>query len=121
MTVMYYVAVDTEMDVPHLVGPFDTRKYAEDHAETIIGYDTEIVIAEEKMRKPSKSLQANGVSYDIDYTRRRYGNVTYTWVEVRVDDEWHHLGDPWPCITPKKSEVIREINNVLSRLGKVNV
>jgi hypothetical protein len=45
MTVMYYVyyvAVDTEMDEPDLIGPFLTRKDAEDHAETIY-YDTEIL------------------------------------------------------------------------------
>lgn len=42
--------------------------------------------------------------------RRRYGNKTYTWLEIELignDGKWYivGLGDPWPCISPKVSEV----------------
>jgi len=41
----------------------------------------------------------------IRFERRRYSNVTYTWAEVKLGDDWISLGDPWPCITPKRKEL----------------
>lgn len=41
----------------------------------------------------------------IRFERRRYSNVTYTWAEVKLGDYWISLGDPWPCITPKRTEL----------------
>jgi hypothetical protein len=46
---------------------------------------------------------------EISLVRRRYGSLTYTWVSVRLCGQWVSLGDPWPCITPKKTEVLTEI------------
>ena len=43
--------------------------------------------------------------FKFRFDRRRYGNTTYTWVEVRYGDDWLSLGDPWPCVTPKLSEL----------------
>ena len=43
--------------------------------------------------------------FEFRFDRRRYGNTTYTWVEVKHNDEWLSLGDPWPCVTPKRSEL----------------
>ena len=49
----------------------------------------------------------NGIAYEpkatidgiaLTYTRRRYGNRTYTWVYALLDDVWTDLGDPWPSI-----------------------
>ena len=45
-----------------------------------------------------------GITYD--YERRRYGRTTYTWVTAVLPDGTRlSLGDPWPCLTPKRSEV----------------
>jgi hypothetical protein len=41
----------------------------------------------------------------LRFERRRYGSTTYTWVEAEIGGEWVSLGDPWPCITPKRSEI----------------
>lgn len=51
--------------------------------------------------------------YELKMTRRRYGQQTFTWVEVRLGDEWVSLGDPWPAVTPKRSEVEVAIKQVL--------
>jgi len=49
-----------------------------------------------------------------DLTRRRYGSQTFTWVRVVLPDHSTiDLGDPWPCITPKRAEVERAIMEVL--------
>ncbi len=46
--------------------------------------------------------------------RRRYGNAAYTWIhavtrDIRGPDLFAEdtvsLGDPWPCVTPKVTEV----------------
>lgn len=42
---------------------------------------------------------------ELRFTRRRYGSTTYTWVEALIDGQWVELGDPWPCVTPKRSEI----------------
>lgn len=50
-------------------------------------------------------FEHDGVKFVI--TRRRYSNVTYSWVAYQLENgEWADVGDPWPCITPKRSEVI---------------
>lgn len=41
----------------------------------------------------------------IRFTRRRYGNRTFTWVSALLDGEWIELGDPWPSINVSKSEL----------------
>lgn len=46
----------------------------------------------------------------LSYTRRRYGSTTFTWVDAFIGGEWVSLGDPWPCIKPKRSDIIREIS-----------
>jgi len=49
----------------------------------------------------------------FQFSRRRYGNTTYTWVSVKVGDRFVSLGDPWPCVVPKASEVIAAADAVL--------
>lgn len=54
--------------------------------------------------------------FDLMYTRRRYGGAsgtTYTWIAVRSGDNWHDLGDPWPCINPAKKEVLESLAQTL--------
>jgi hypothetical protein len=46
---------------------------------------------------------------ELRFERRRYGRTTYTWVYVKLNGEWVSLGDPWPCITPKMSEIATAI------------
>ena len=41
----------------------------------------------------------------IWFTRRRYGKTTFTWVQVDIGGTLRDLGDPWPCITPKRTEM----------------
>lgn len=48
------------------------------------------------------------LGYSIRWHRRRYGRQTYTWVDAKRDGEgnpWVSLGDPWPCMSPKRAEV----------------
>ena len=57
----------------------------------------------------------------LTYKRRRYGTTTYTWVTLHVEGEEITLGDPWPCIVPKSSEVEHAVKRTLAlRKGKKN-
>ena len=46
-----------------------------------------------------------GITYE--FARRRYGRrTTYTWVTaVLTDGTRLDLGDPWPCVTPKRAQI----------------
>ena len=45
-----------------------------------------------------------GITYQ--FARRRYGRTTYTWVTAVLPDGTQlDLGDPWPCLTPKRAEM----------------
>lgn len=44
--------------------------------------------------------------YEIVITeRRRYGRTTFTWAAAKHNGELLPLGDPWPAVTPKRSEL----------------
>lgn len=60
------------------------------------------------------SIRVNGTTYLLRVRRRRYNNTTYTWVSAQgpEDPTPRELGDPWPCITPKVSEIAAEIERV---------
>lgn len=46
----------------------------------------------------------------VSFERRSYGRgVMYCWAEAHLDGSWESLGDPWPCITPRKSELVEAI------------
>lgn len=48
------------------------------------------------------------------FERRRYDGCTYTWAFVcDQQGNWISLGDPWPCLTPKHSELIASARQVL--------
>ena len=48
------------------------------------------------------------------FERRRYPNRTFTWVFVRaLNEEWISLGDPWPSVTPKRSEMLAVAKRLL--------
>lgn len=49
-------------------------------------------------------------------SRRRYSGRTFTWVDVKVNGEFLTIGDPWPCITPKRAEVVRDADLFLQSL-----
>ena len=51
----------------------------------------------------------------LRYMRRRYGRTTYTWVRALIDGVWLDLDDPWPCKTPKQSEVAEAVAIVTAR------
>jgi hypothetical protein len=47
---------------------------------------------------------------NVTFERRRYGRQTYTWAYIQINGERVSLGDPWPCITPKKTELQEAVN-----------
>lgn len=51
----------------------------------------------------------------IRFKRRRYGGQTFTWVYAQIEGNWIPLGDPWPCIRPKQSEVAAAIKLITTR------
>jgi hypothetical protein len=52
-------------------------------------------------------------TYEFSFKRRRYGRTTYTWAFVKYGSDWLSLGDPWPCLTPKRSELTAQAELVL--------
>jgi len=57
--------------------------------------------------------------YDITFERRHYGKQTYTWVYVQFDNEttWYSLGDPWPCLTPRRVELHNAVLTVAQHVS----
>lgn len=49
--------------------------------------------------------QATVLGKPVWFTRRRYGTRTFTWVQTDIGGTLRDLGDPWPCITPKRTEM----------------
>lgn len=48
----------------------------------------------------------------ISLSRRRYGRQTYTWLSAsRSDGKTLRAIDPWPCVTPRKAEIVAELKN----------
>lgn len=46
----------------------------------------------------------------VSFERRSYGRgVMYCWAEALLDGRWISLSDPWPCITPRMSELAEAI------------
>lgn len=43
--------------------------------------------------------------FKFSFERRRYGKKTYTWAFVHIDEKKFSLGDPWPCVNPKLTEL----------------
>lgn len=60
------------------------------------------------------------VTYELDYTRRRYGKTTYTWVKTTVNGERVQVGE-WPCIRPKWAEVKASMTALLVDRGMLAV
>lgn len=62
------------------------------------------------MPQKTTVLKHENDEFEFLFERRRYGGryggTTYTWAYVRLGDDWLQCGDPWPCITPKRSELI---------------
>jgi hypothetical protein len=54
----------------------------------------------------------------VRFNRRKYGSKTFTWVQYLIDGEteWQEIQEPWPCLSPKRSEVhaavLQELNQV---------
>ena len=65
-------------------------------------------------RPTTRVLVDGDKQYELMFTRRRYSNATFTWVDVKVDGEWVSIGDPWQCVTPKKSEMLESIRLTLA-------
>ena len=58
---------------------------------------------------------------ELAVTRRRYSNKTFTWVHVKVGDEWKDIGTPWECVTPKRAEVLAAADMLLNDTAAVAV
>ena len=65
------------------------------------------------MARDMTSLMIDGVQYPLRYTRRKYGSKTYTWIETTINDKNLDLGDPWPTINPKRSEIEETLRRYL--------
>lgn len=65
-----------------------------------------------------KSLLIDGRAVEYFFRRRRYGRgQTYTWLHVHINGEWYEAaGDPWPCLTPKRTEVEAAIRETIKDL-----
>ncbi len=46
----------------------------------------------------------------VSFERRRYGGSTFTWAHAYVGDRWLSLGDPWPVVRPKTSEILAALD-----------
>jgi hypothetical protein len=56
--------------------------------------------------------------YIFRFKRRKYSSQTYTWAFVQTGPEqWESLGDPWPCVTPRVSELNAAADSVFARLA----
>ncbi len=68
---------------------------------------------------------------EVVLTRRRYGSTTFCWVSVHVSDGvenmpsgrefkfpiFHDCGDPFQCVTPKRSDIERVAREELARFA----
>ncbi len=61
---------------------------------------------------------SQSVELTFSFHRRRYGKKQfYTWAYIKgPDGSPLSLGDPWPCVNPKKSELIEAARIALARL-----
>lgn len=62
--------------------------------------------------------------YSVAFERRRYGPRSsptfYTWVYLQTGpDDWVSLGDPWPVLNPKRSEILDAIRLLQARNAAV--
>lgn len=58
--------------------------------------------------------------YEIDFTRRRYGKQTFTWINVRFGDKWQGSGDPVPKIMPSKADLAAAVESARRRFVNAN-
>jgi hypothetical protein len=65
------------------------------------------------------TIDDNGEQLHFRLTRRKYGSRQwYCWVEVEHDGEYLSLGDPWPCRTPNRAELVDTARQILSALDE---
>lgn len=64
-------------------------------------------------------IEIEQVAYTVRLTRRRYGRATYTWASVELAGETVSLGDSWPAVMPKRSEVQATLRGVLVTRGVI--
>ena len=60
------------------------------------------------------------MEYQFDFARRRYGNTTYTWAYVMHNGQRLSLGDPWPCVRPKQSELEAAAKEAIDKAERGN-
>ena len=68
---------------------------------------------------PKHDMETGGVYFQ--FTRRRYPGVTYTWAKAWQNGDWIDLGDPWPCLTPKRAELLAALAEMLTRIERGEV
>ncbi len=51
----------------------------------------------------------------LEMERRRYGETTYTWVYLVAHGNRLQLGDPWPVLNPKRTEIREALAEVATR------
>ena len=85
-----------------------------------------------KAKKPAITVDGR----DVVLTRRKYGVCSFfCWVSVHVEDKtevlssgrevvfpiYHDCGDPFPCVTPKRSEIERVAREEIARFERSKV
>lgn len=78
-----------------------------DQVAAASGKDARVIRGRVFVGSMSVDVIVDGVC--VSFTRRRYGTATYTWADALIDGSWVSLGDPWPCVRPKTSDLAREI------------
>jgi len=62
-------------------------------------------------------------SVPLSFERRRcgsaHGGTTFTWVYAHLGDRWVSLGDPWPVLRPKSSDILAAVDRHLVAIKAV--
>jgi hypothetical protein len=68
---------------------------------------------EDELSAEVRALTLEGfLALPFRFERRRYGTQFYCWVYVTMPSgDSLSLGDPWPQLTPKKSEILQAMRN----------
>ena len=55
--------------------------------------------------------------YEVELTRRRYGQTTFTWIYVKFGNKWKSTGDPLQKIMPSRTDIEEAIKRAFSQFG----
>lgn len=60
----------------------------------------------------------NIFGYDVTFQRRRYGTgAFFCWANVIINGEAHSVGDPYPAVNWKRSDLESAVRRTLEKNG----